>query len=434
LSRSVFAWNALLQAARSKYRNYSLGEEMAQRNGNIAKLQAGYLFPEIGRRRKALLERNPSAKIISLGIGNTTEPLTPHIVMGLQEAALGLGTPEGYSGYDDDAKGQQLLQNLKMKLAEKWYEGMVKPEEIFISDGAKCDCGRLQVLFGCDVSIAVQDPAYPVYVDGSVILGATRGYNQKQALFDGIVYMSCNPKNNFFPDLADLPRTDLIYFCSPNNPTGAVSSIEQLEQLVKFAIKNESIIIFDAAYSAFISDNSLPRSIFEIDGSRSVALEVNSFSKSIGFTGVRLGWTVVPQELKYSDGTPVVKDWSRIMSTMFNGASNLAQYGALAALDDTGLFEMKNTVDYYMANAHIIKQGLIDLGIKSYGGVNSPYVWAEFPGKKSWDVFTSILDKSHVVTTPGSGFGPSGEGFLRFSAFGHREDVQEAVARLKRAL
>jgi LL-diaminopimelate aminotransferase len=407
---------------------------MVPRNKNIAKLQAGYLFPEIGRRRKALLERNPSAKIISLGIGNTTEPLTPHIVKGLQKAALGLGTLEGYSGYDDDAKGQQLLQNLKTKLAEKWYAGKVKPEEIYISDGAKCDCGRLQVLFGSDVSIAVQDPAYPVYVDGSVIIGATGGYNRNQSLFDGIVYMQCTPLNNYFPDLAGLPRTDLIYFCSPNNPTGAVSTKEQLEQLVEFAQRNGSIIVFDAAYSAFIHDDSLPRSIFEIENSRSVALEVNSFSKSIGFTGVRLGWTVVPQELIFSDGTPVGRDWSRIMSTMFNGASNLAQYGALAALDDVGLAEMQKTVDYYMENAHIIKQGLADCGIKSYGGIDSPYVWAEFPGKQSWDVFASILEKSHVVTTPGSGFGPSGEGFIRFSAFGHREDVSEAVARLKRTL
>jgi len=407
---------------------------MVQRNKNIAKLQAGYLFPEISRRRKALIERNPSAKIISLGIGNTTEPLTPHIVEGLKSAAVGLGTVDGYSGYDDDSKGQQLLQSLKRRLADKWYAGNVSPDEIFISDGAKCDCGRLQVLFGCDVSIAVQDPAYPVYIDGSVMLGASGRYNHDKALFDGIVYMRCVPENDFFPDLERLPRTDLIYFCSPNNPTGAVSNKEQLEQLVKFAQRNESIIVYDAAYSAYIYDRSLPRSIFEIDGSRSVALEVNSFSKSIGFTGVRLGWTVVPHDLRYSNGTPVSGDWSRVVSTLFNGASNLAQYGALAALDDVGLAEMQKTVDYYMGNARIIKQGLSGLGIRSYGGLNSPYVWAEFPGKKSWDVFASILEKAHVVTTPGSGFGPAGEGFMRFSAFGHREDVQEAVARLKQTL
>jgi len=407
---------------------------MVKRNPNIAKLPAGYLFPEIGRRRRALLERQPDAKIISLGIGNTTEPLTPHIVEGLRNAAVQLGTAEGYSGYDDDPKGQALLQNLKSKLAKKWYRGLVKPEEIFISDGAKCDCGRLQVLFGVDVSIAVQDPAYPVYVDGSVMMGATGAHNKEQGQFDGIVYLPCTPANAFFPNLAALPRTDLIYFCSPNNPTGAAATREQLQELVNFARRNGSIIVYDAAYAAFIKDDNLPRSIFEIEGSREVAFEINSFSKPIGFTGVRLGWTVVPRELVFDDGAPVSKDWSRVMSTVFNGASNIAQYGALAALDDDGLVEMRQTVGYYMENARIIKEGLTGLGLTGYGGVNSPYVWAEFPGRQSWDVFTEILEKAHVVTTPGSGFGPSGEGFIRFSAFGHRADVIEAVRRLQEKL
>jgi LL-diaminopimelate aminotransferase len=405
--------------------------KMVQRNKNIAKLQAGYLFPEIGRRRRALLERNPEAKLISLGIGNTTEPLTPHIVAKLKNAVTGLGTPAGYSGYDDDARGQQLLQDLKAKIATKLYNGIINPDEVFISDGAKCDCGRLQVLFGPDVSVAVQDPAYPVYVDGSVIAGATGSYNQAEGLFNDIVYMSCTPENNFFPDLASLPRTDLIYFCSPNNPTGAVSTKAQLKELVDFARQNKSIIILDAAYATFVQDDNLPKSIFEIEGSREVAIEVNSFSKPIGFTGVRLGWTVVPQELAFDDGSPVINDWRRVTGTLFNGASNIAQYGGLAALDDEGLTEMKQTVGYYMENARIIKQALTELGITSYGGVNSPYVWAEFPGKDSWDVFTEILEKAHVVTTPGAGFGPSGESFIRFSAFGHREDVVEATRRLK---
>jgi LL-diaminopimelate aminotransferase len=407
---------------------------MVKRNPNIAKLPAGYLFPEIGRKRRALLERQPDAKIISLGIGNTTEPLTPHIVEGLRSAALTLGTAEGYSGYDDDPKGQALLQNLKIKLSEKWYHGRLSPEEIFISDGAKCDCGRLQMMFGAEVTIAVQDPAYPVYVDGSVMAGATGALNPERGQFDGLVYLPCTPANAFFPDLAALPRTDLIYFCSPNNPTGAVSAREQLRELVAFARRNGSIIIFDAAYAAFIKDDSLPRSIFEIEGSREAAIEVNSFSKPIGFTGVRLGWTVIPRELAFDGGAPVSKDWSRVMSTLFNGASNIAQYGALAALDDEGLAEMRQTVGYYMENARIIREGLSSLGLNNYGGVNSPYVWAEFPGRRSWDVFTEILEKAHVVTTPGSGFGPSGEGFIRFSAFGHRADVVEAVRRLKEKL
>jgi LL-diaminopimelate aminotransferase len=407
---------------------------MVQRNKNIAKLQAGYLFPEIGRRRRALLEKNPEAKLISLGIGNTTEPLTPHITAGLKNAATGLGTTASYSGYDDDARGQQLLQDLKARIAGKLYNGLVSPEEVFISDGAKCDCGRLQVLFGGGVSVAVQDPAYPVYVDGSVMAGATGQYNKALGLFDNTVYMNCTPENNFFPNLADTPRTDLIYFCSPNNPTGAVATKTQLKELVDFARNNKSIIIFDAAYAAFIQDDSLPKSIFEIEGSREVAIEVNSFSKPIGFTGVRLGWTVVPQELTFDDGTPVANDWRRVTGTLFNGASNIAQYGGLAALDDEGLGEMKQTVAYYMENARLIRQALNGLGITTYGGDNAPYVWAEFPGKDSWDVFTEILEKANVVTTPGAGFGPAGQGFIRFSAFGHREDVIEATQRLKNKL
>ncbi len=407
---------------------------MVQRNQNMAKLQAGYLFPEIGRRRRALLEQNPDANLISLGIGNTTEPLTPHITAGLKNGAQKLGTPEGYSGYDDDARGQRLLQDLKAKIAAKLYNGLVSADEVFISDGAKCDCGRLQVLFGSNVSVAVQDPAYPVYVDGSVIAGATGAYNKEQGLFDNLVYMRCTAANDFFPNLAEIPRTDLIYFCSPNNPTGAVATQTQLKELVDFARNNNSIIIFDAAYAAFIQDDNLPKSIFEIEGSREVAIEVNSFSKPIGFTGVRLGWTIVPRELIFDDGTPVANDWRRVTGTLFNGASNIAQYGGLAALDNEGLAEMQQTVGYYMENARLIRQALNALGITTYGGDNAPYVWAEFPGRDSWDVFSEILENVHVVTTPGAGFGPAGQGFVRFSAFGHREDVIEATQRLKERL
>ena len=246
--------------------------------------------------------------------------------------------------------------------------------------------------------------------------------------------MSCQPENNFFPDLANLPPTDLVYFCSPNNPTGAAATKEQLKQLIDFAKKNRSIIIFDAAYAAFIKDDNLPKSIFEVEGAKEVALEINSFSKMVGFTGVRLGWTIVPEDLKFDDGTPVINDWKRIMSTLFNGSSNIVQHGGLAALDDEGLKEMEQTVDFYLGNARIIKNALNDIGIKTYGGDNSPYIWAQFPSKNSWDVFTDILEKAHVVTTPGSGFGPAGDNFIRFSAFGHREDIEEAVKRLKENL
>jgi len=403
---------------------------MVKRNPNLAKLQAGYLFPEINRRKQEALKRNPGAKIISLGIGNTTEPLTPHVVAGLTQAVADLGTRERYSGYGDE----QGLTELREKIATTLYQSLVEADEVFVSDGSKCDIGRLQTLFGPDVTIAVQDPSYPVYVDGSVLAGATGLYNDQNQNFDGIVYMACTAENGFFPDLEKLPRTDLIYLCSPNNPTGAVATKEQLKALISLAAKNKSIIVFDAAYREYIEDDSLPKSIYEVEGAKEVAIETNSFSKSVGFTGVRLGHTVVPKELKYDDRTPVSKDWNRVMTTIFNGASNIVQRGGLAALDEQGLEEMRATVAYYKENARLIKETLDELGIENHGGKNSPYLWARFPGKKSWDVFSEILNEAFVVTTPGSGFGPAGEGFIRFSAFGHREDVEEAVERLRAKL
>jgi LL-diaminopimelate aminotransferase len=403
---------------------------MVKRNKYISKLQAGYLFPEIGRRKKEFMKQNPDAKIISLGIGNTTEPLSPHVTNALKKASEEMGTFKGYSGYGDE----QGMINLRTKISKVWYNSLVLEDEIFVSDGAKCDVGRLQTLFGSEVTIAVQDPAYPVYVDGSVIIGATGNYNSEKKLFDNIVYMPCKPENDFFPDLANTPRSDLIYFCSPNNPTGATATKQQLKQLVDFAIKNKSIILFDAAYACFIRDKSLPKSIYEIEGAKECAIEINSFSKPIGFTGVRLGWTVCPKELKFDDGSPVINDWNRVMCTIFNGASNIVQLGGLGALDEIGIKEMKETVDYYLNNAKLIKEGLDMIGINSYWTGNSPYIWAKFPNKDSWDVFNDILEKTHIVTTPGVGFGPSGQGFVRFSAFGHKEDVEEAVNRLKEKL
>jgi len=403
---------------------------MAKRNPNISKLQAGYLFPEINRRKNIFLKENPDAKLISLGIGNTTEPITPHIGNGLLSASQDLLSPAGYSGYGDE----QGLTLLREKIAEVLYNNTITSDEVFISDGAKCDIGRLQLLFGSDVSIAVQDPSYPVYIDGSVIMGATGSYNSDDENFNGVSYMKCTHENNFFPTVDEFPKSDLIYICSPNNPTGAVATKQQLKELVDFAKANKSIIIFDAAYSEFVMDESLPKSIFEIEGSREVAIEVNSFSKSIGFTGVRLGWSVVPNELKFDDGTPVRNDWNRIVSTVFNGASNIVQKAGLASLEPQGIEEMKGLVSFYLENAKIINSILIEKGIKTYGGLNSPYIWAHFPEEKSWDVFERILTESHIITTPGAGFGPAGESFVRFSAFGQRDNVEEAVERLKKNL
>ena len=398
---------------------------MVRRNPCIANIKAGYLFPEIAKRRREFAAAHPDARIISLGVGNTTEPIPAHISAALVEGARRLGTVEGYSGYQDEG-----LAELREKISRVFYGGKFSANEIFISDGAKCDIGRLQLLFGSATGMAVQDPSYPVYVDGSVLVGAAKGHNGSG--YDGITYLPCNPENGFFPDLSRVPERTLIYFCSPNNPTGAVSTREQLSVLVKTALEKKCLIVFDAAYGEYIRDSALPKSIFEIDGARECSVEVNSFSKPAGFTGIRLGWSVVPTELKYESGESVNADWNRVCSTIFNGASNIAQAGGLAVLDDEGRAETRALTDFYLGNAKLIRLALRAIGIDCTGGDNSPYIWANFPGRGSWDVFSEILEKCQVVTTPGAGFGPAGESFVRFSAFGHRGDVEEACDRLSK--
>nr|MBA3816945.1 LL-diaminopimelate aminotransferase [Parachlamydiaceae bacterium] len=294
---------------------------MTKRNENLKQLSANYLFPEINRRKQLFLEQSPHASLISLGIGDTTEPIPHSISSGLAAAASQLGTLKGYSGYGPE----QGIKSLRDAIASKLYRNIVSAEDVFISDGAKCDIGRLQQLFGKEVTVAVQDPAYPVYVDGSLLQGVKQ-----------FVYLPCTPENNFWPEWDNSPRTDLIYICSPNNPTGTVATRKQLEELIALAKKNHSIIIYDAAYANYIRDPALPSSIFEIKGADEVAIEVNSFSKLAGFTGVRLGWTVIKDALKYEDGTSVKADWKRVVSTIFNGASNIAQAGGLSVLADQG--------------------------------------------------------------------------------------------------
>ena len=399
-----------------------------KRNPNLAKLGAGYLFPEIGRRRREHQEKNPDAKIISLGIGDTTEPIPKVITDALQGAAAGLNTKEGYSGYG----AEQGMGGLRDKLASRFYDGLgIGSDEVFVSDGSKCDISRMLMLFGSDTSIAVQDPAYPAYVDSSVITGQTGGFDEASGQFDDIVYMTCRPENNFFPDLASTPRTDIIFFCNPNNPTGACATREQLQELVDFALKNGSIIVYDAAYAIFIEDD-VPLTIFDIPGAKDCCIETCSFSKYAGFTGVRLGWTVVPKQLKFADGSPVIADFNRIMTTCFNGASNVAQAGGLACVKPGGMEGMMSLVNYYKDNCKLIRQTFVEMGFEVHGGTNAPYVWVGFDGRASWDVFAEILEKCDLVTTPGSGFGPGGEGFVRVSAFGHREDVEEACQRLQK--
>jgi len=401
------------------------------RNPNFAKLQGGYLFPEIGRRRAAFIEANPDKadRIISLGIGDTTQPIPTNILSGLVEGASKLGTKDGYSGYGAEAG----MGPLREAIADFCYKDMgIKPEEIFCSDGAKCDIARLQMMFGPGVTSAVQDPSYPVYVDTSVMIGQTGLVDKGTAQFDGIVYMPCTKEENFFPKLEDIPRADVYYFCSPNNPTGAVASREQLEALVARALKDGSILVFDAAYAPFIRSPGVPTSIFEIEGARKCAIEVNSFSKYAGFTGVRLGWTVVPDELEFADGSKVKDDFNRVMSTCFNGASNIVQAGGMACLTPEGRAEINELIDYYLGNAEILRGLAEDLGCDYCGGVDSPYVFVDLKGKSSWDTFSKILEEAQVVTIPGAGFGPGGEGYLRFSAFAPREACIEARERISK--
>jgi len=399
---------------------------MVQRNKNFAKLQAGYLFPEINRRKTEFLANNPDAQIISLGIGDTTEPLSDSVVKSLVKSAQGMGNLDGYSGYG----AEQGMSSLREKIAEVFYNNIINADEVFISDGAKCDTGRLQMMFGNDATIAVQDPSYPVYVDSAVIMGQTGQYNNDNQQFDNIVYMKCVPENDFFPELQ---KADIIYFCSPNNPTGAAATKDQLKQLVDFAKDNKSIIIFDAAYAEFISDPDIPKSIYEVEGAKDVAIEICSFSKPFGYTGVRLGWTIVPKTVLFEDGTPVHNDWNRVMTTVFNGASNIIQKATLDVLSsEQGITEMRALVDFYMENAKIIKDALDGLGFTTYGGKNAPYTWVKIEGMDSWQAFSYILENAHIVTTPGAGFGPGGEGYVRFSAFAHRENVLEAIERMKK--
>jgi LL-diaminopimelate aminotransferase len=395
-------------------------------NPCLTNISPGYLFPEIAKRRTAYQAAHPDVKVISLGVGNTTEPLFPTIAEGLVKEAQALATLAGYSGYQDEG-----MEALRQGISDTFYGGKFSINEVFISDGSKCDVGRLQLLFGKDAPVAVQDPAYPVYVDGSVLIGAAGPHDGTG--YAGITYLPCTPENDFFPDLTKVADGSLLYICSPNNPTGYVMNRAQLEALVAFARAHACIILFDAAYAEFIRDESLPKTIYAVEGAETCAIEINSFSKPAGFTGVRLGWTIVPVGLTYEDGSSVNKAWDRVMATIFNGASNIAQAGGLAALTEQGKKEIRALTDYYLENARLIKKTLEAKGIHTIGGQNSPYIWAQFPGQTSWDVFDKVLETCHIVTTPGSGFGPAGESFVRFSAFGHHEDVQEACARLEAA-
>lgn len=397
---------------------------MVRINENYLRLPASYLFSEIARRAREFSAANPDAKLMRLGIGNTTEPLAPAVVQGLHDGVDRLARPETYTGYGDEQGEPALRRRIaEAKYAERGIA--IAPDEIFISDGAKPDTANIQSLFDPNAVVAFQDPAYPVYVDTNVIAGR-----------ESFIYMPCREEDGFFPALPER-HADLVYLCSPNNPTGAVATREQLASFVQYALAHDAILIFDAAYECFIRDDSLPRSIYEIEGARRCAIELGTFSKEAGFTGVRLGWTVVPKGLAIDATNPrsVNELWNRRQTTFFNGASNIAQAGGLAALSPEGRAQNAAVIDLYMRNAATIRQGLEALGLVVYGGTNAPYVWVRCPaGLDSWAFFDKLLHEAHVITTPGSGFGPQGEGFLRLSAFGHPENIEAAVRSIQNNL
>ncbi|MFO0975291.1 MAG: LL-diaminopimelate aminotransferase [Planctomycetaceae bacterium] len=409
---------------------------MVQINQHYLKLKAGYLFPEIGRRVTAFAQANPSAKIIRLGIGDVTEPLTPSIVSAMHAAVDEMAKRDSFKGYGPE----QGYAFLREAVAQHDFQSRgvdVSADEIFISDGSKCDTGNILDIFGSDNRIAISDPVYPVYVDTNVMAGHT-GPADESGRFGGLVYLVGNEANGFVPDLPT-ERVDMIYLCYPNNPTGTVASRETLTRWVEYARQNKSLILFDAAYEAFISDPSIPHSIFEIPGAKDVAIEFRSFSKSIGFTGVRCGLTVVPKQLMGTgpngDSVSIHQLWNRRQSTKFNGASYVVQKGAAAAYTDQGKAEMRGLIDFYMTNARLLREGLSRVGIRVFGGVNAPYVWIKTPNNLgSWEFFDLLLSKANVVGTPGSGFGAAGEGYFRLSAFNSRANVEEALERIQKVL
>jgi len=406
---------------------------MIKINENFLKLQAGYLFPEIGRRVRAFAVKNPHAGIIKLGIGDVTEPLAPAVVEAMRVASGQMGKKDTFKGYDDGGRGYDFLIDAIIENDYRSRGVELETEEVFVSDGSKCDTGNFQEIFGLDNVIAVTDPVYPVYVDTNVMAGRT-GAGIAAGRYEKVVYMPCTAENNFVPAIPD-GKVDMIYLCYPNNPTGAVATKEQLSKWVDYARANKAIILFDAAYEAFISDDTIPHSIYEIDGAKEVAVEFRSFSKTAGFTGLRCAFTVVPKQLKAykanGDAVEVNPIWNRRHCTKFNGVSFVTQAGAAAAYTPEGKKQVRDTIEFYMNNASVIRDGLGKLGLKVYGGINAPYIWLKTPdGIGSWEFFDAALEKAHVVGTPGAGFGPAGEGYFRLSAFNDLANVQEAIKRL----
>ncbi|MEF2749389.1 MAG: LL-diaminopimelate aminotransferase [Blautia faecis] len=398
-------------------------------NHNYLKLPGSYLFSTIGKKVRAYKEENPDKEVISLGIGDVTQPLVPAIIDALHGAVEEMAHAETFHGYAPDL-GYEFLRRA---IAKNDYQDRgcnIAADEIFVSDGAKSDSGNIQEIFGTDNKVAVCDPVYPVYVDTNVMAGRTGEYNTVRENFDGVIYMPCRKENGFLPELpSEVP--DLIYLCFPNNPTGSAITKDELQKWVDYANKNGCVIIYDAAYEAYISEENVPHSIYECEGARTCAIELRSFSKNAGFTGVRLGFTVIPKEL-VRDGVSLHSLWARRHGTKFNGAPYIVQKAGEAVYSEAGKAQLKDQVGYYMRNAKLIHDELTKAGFSVSGGVNAPYIWLETPDKMtSWEFFDYLLKNANVVGTPGSGFGSHGEGYFRLTAFGTYENTLKAIDRIK---
>ena len=399
-------------------------------NTNYQKLPGSYLFSNIAKKVSAFTEAHPDADIIRLGIGDVTQPIAPAIIEAMHKAVDEMGNAATFHGYAPDL-GYDFLRSA---IVEKDYKPKgcdISMDEIFVSDGAKSDSGNIQEIFAEDNRIAVCDPVYPVYVDSNVMAGRTGTYNPDTEMWSDVIYMPCTAENHFVPEFPK-ENPDIIYLCLPNNPTGTTLTKDQLQEWVDYANRIGAVIIYDAAYEAYISEDNVPHSIYECQGAKTCAIEIRSFSKNAGFTGVRLGFTVVPKELKCGD-VSLNAMWARRHGTKFNGAPYIIQRAGEAVYTDAGQAQIKEQVAYYMRNGKVIYEGLKEAGYEVYGGVNAPYIWLKTPqGMTSWDFFDYLLKEANVVGTPGSGFGPSGEGYFRLTAFGSYENSVRALERIKK--
>ena len=403
-------------------------------NENFLNLQDSYLFSTIAKKVAEFQKNNPDKRIIKLGIGDVTRPIAPKIIEAMHKAVDEMGNPDTFRGYGPE----QGYEFLREKIVENDYKKRgvdIKLDEVFVSDGAKCDCGNIGDILSIDNVVAITDPVYPVYLDTNVMAGRSGKYDEKTGKYQNMIYIPATSENNFIPELPERVP-DMIYLCFPNNPTGTTLSKKELKKWVDYAKANKSLILFDSAYEAFISEEDVPHTIYEIEGAKEVAIEFRSFSKTAGFTGVRCAYTVVPKELKAytKTGEEVSLNslWNRRHGTKFNGVSYPVQRAAEAVYSEEGQKQIKENIAYYMNNAKIIKEGLKSAGYTVYGGINAPYIWLKVPdGLTSWEFFDKLLTEANIVGTPGVGFGPSGEGYFRLTAFGTKENTEEAIERIK---